>query len=153
VLHGFFLPTHPLAPPYVPQHVPIPFVRATLRLPIFPDSNADTVIFLVDTGADMTVVHPDDADRLLGTEDRWQIIRAHEVIQPGGAGAGSPHYRVPAILYLLHDDQQIDTFEFTVVIAEPTAANRGSESLLGRDILAHYTSRMDGVESITLDTR
>ncbi|MEX2225703.1 MAG: retropepsin-like aspartic protease [Dehalococcoidia bacterium] len=119
-------------------------------MPDLPGSSPIVVSFLVDTGADMTVLHPQDSERLITTADQWQWIRGRPTLSVGGAGHGMPHYSVDASIFLMHVDKSVSYHDFKLYIAEPHAGNQINESLLGRDVLRHYVTSFDGVEGLTL---
>jgi hypothetical protein len=149
VIRGFFSPTH-LGNPE-PAVTAVPLLDAFLYLPL-----TDTHIslqFLVDTGADMTVLHPRDSLRLIADEVAWDKLRAQPAETLGGAGAGLPYYLVPVVIGLEHEDGMIDSLPLTIGIGEPAPAIEGHESLLGRDVLAHYWLSFIQPESLVLEAR
>jgi len=116
----------------------VPYLSAFVRLRNF-DLLAE-VTFLVDTGADVTVLNPQDSSRLLPPGGR---ARLRDPIQFGGAGAGLDHYPEHADVYFRHDDGRVEQIAATVYIATPAEANRNLESLLGRDILGNFVMTFD----------
>jgi hypothetical protein len=110
---------------------PRPFVAARLVIPAH--QLAGNVDFLIDTGADSTVLAPRDALRL--GLDLSLLPQG-----PGSAGVGgtTPTVQVDAIITL---DQR--SFTTTLRILAPSsqrqmAALAWIPSLLGRDLLAHF---------------
>lgn len=98
------------------------------------------VDFLVDTGADATVLHPQDSLRLLLAEE----IQALPYPVPfGGAGAGVLHHPTMAILAFLDEDRGIRTVRLPIYVAEVSPSNVDLESLLGRDVLRHFPMYFD----------
>ena len=90
------------------------------------------VEFLVDTGAHRTCLHPRDAITL-GID-----LTKLEYTEPS-TGIGGAAYYSPQNAYLLffHGDLQVEQVE--VLVAQPTQANMGLPSLLGRDIINRWT--------------
>ena len=109
-----------------------------------------TLEFLVDTGADMTVLHPQDSLRMLTTAAHWNAVRAVRPTHFGGAGRGLPYYPMKAFLFLPCDDGSIDSNEFVLYIAEPVPELAATESLLGRDILGRYDLTFSQLASFSL---
>jgi hypothetical protein len=112
-------------------------VSAIVYLPAFGARAA--VTFLLDTGADVTVLHPQDSLRLLTAS---QIRGLSNPLSIGGAGAGQPHYPIEASLIFAHDDPRVTSVPRTIYIAEPSH-NVDVESLLGRDVLEEFIVYFD----------
>ena len=101
--------------------------------------------FLIDTGADATVLHPADAQRFLG-DDLQRIDFARDPYRAAGLGVGGGADRVArdATLTLRSVDDESYTVEMPILIARPTPAEPGDHgnwrlpSLLGRDFLLHF---------------
>jgi len=115
-----------------------PYLRVIVQLPAF--GTVADVPFLVDTGADVTVLNPQDGLRLLPAAV-WGSLT--DPIRMGGAGAGLNHYPQPANVSFRHDDGHLEQIVSTVYVATPHQANMGLESLLGRDILGHFVMTFD----------
>lgn len=109
--------------------------------------------FLVDTGADVSVLHAQDGLRLLTTDDQWAIVKSFHTEYFGGAGADRPYHGVPAVLFLSHEDGSAETREMVIWIAEPGGPNAAHESLFGRDLLSHYTLVFEQPDSLTLSVK
>ena len=93
------------------------------------------VHFLVDTGATVTSLSPNDGDNLL--------IPVAELANPArqqGIAGTRTYYREPAVILFL-DGVIRQRFDVELYIAPPDAAARYLPSLLGRDVL--NTVRMD----------
>lgn len=89
------------------------------------------VHFLVDTGADLTSLHPGDGDRLgcrfdlLGTPQNF-----------GGIGGNQDYYLEDGATIIFSGDGVMYTFQdITIGIAKPAPDNRNLPSLLGNDLL------------------
>ncbi len=110
-----------------------PFVEGYLRLPQF---NLTThITFLVDTGADVTCIHPRDS-RPAGVP--FDLLLRGIVSQ--GVGGRATYFLEPAVVEFVDGDaRKIHSFETDVNIAKP--GERPSDpintiySLLGRDII------------------
>ena len=93
------------------------------------------VLFLIDTGADITCLNPYDG-RLIGCP-------FDELVNPavfGGISGAHTYYIEPAIISLQEDDTAF-TFEAPLSIAKPHPVVDEAPSLLGRDVLNQV--RMD----------
>lgn len=110
------------------------------------------VTFLVDTGADTTVLHPEDTSRLF-TDAQWSKVRASEPMRIGGAGRSLPYYPHDAVIYFVSDGQFVEPVEFTIWVGEEDASISSIESLLGRDVLRHFTTTFAGLERLTMTRR
>ncbi len=88
-----------------------------------------SVRFLVDTGSDTTILHP-DAGSLIGCPFD-QLTRPVEFISAGGTHV---YHTEPAIIEF-YDDDMPQEFELDLYIGKPNPATDGLDSLLGRDIL------------------
>lgn len=103
------------------------------------------IAFLIDTGADATVLHPADAYRLLG-DDLHGIDFDHDPRRTPGLGVGGAVDRVVqnATLTLRSEDRQLHPIDMPILIARPIPAEPGEHgnwrlpSLLGRDFLRHF---------------
>lgn len=89
-----------------------------------------SVRFLVDTGSDATILHPDAGTRIGCPFDR--LIRPEEFI---GAGGTHVYYREPAFIAFHDDDSTPREFEIDLHIGKPHPVTNGLDSLLGRDVL------------------
>ena len=114
-------------------------VRVTLG------SHREEITFLIDTGADATVLHPADVHSILGN-DLHQIDFEHDPRRAVGLGVGGSVDRVvrDATLTLRSEDRRFYPIEMPILIARPTPAEPGDHgnwrlpSLLGRDFLRRF---------------
>jgi hypothetical protein len=155
VIRGRFSVLHPnIARRYNPDHPPVPLINVRLWVPELGELTEpfalNEVTLLVDTGADMTILHPQDSQRFWTTEDRFGTLRAHPTRRVGGAGRDAPHYLVDGVVIFEHEDGEMDLRPVTLYVAEPHRGNVELESLLGRDILQHYVTTFDHLDGITL---
>jgi hypothetical protein len=146
VIRGFFSPTQ--LGVVNPAYTAVPLVDAFLWLPLTDGSL--TLQFLVDTGADMTVLHPQDSLRLLRTNAQWSRIRRLGGVPLGGAGQNVLHYPVDASLVFEREDGEPERVDLTLHIAEPGPQNRQLESLLGRDVLRHFMTTFEGLKRLMM---
>jgi len=112
--------------PYLEAHVSFP--RLGLR---------GLVSFLVDTGADATVLMPPDSMKL-GVDFR-SLKNATTSVGIGGVSKG---YSERAAISFF-DHRYIYTYVLNVEVSAPTLDNRRFPSLLGRDILGQWRIIMD----------
>ena len=96
------------------------------------------VRFLVDTGSDTTVLHPDAAADLGCPFDL--LDNPAEFISAGGALL---YYMEPALLSFDDDNGGAWEFEIDISIAKPGPVTDGLDSLLGRDLLNRMSMEYD----------
>ncbi|MGH2632411.1 MAG: hypothetical protein ACRDG3_03285, partial [Tepidiformaceae bacterium] len=113
----------------------VPMLRAWVNLPRL--GVLSTVDFLVDTGADRTVPHPDDAAEL---KINHRLLGAHATLT-GVGGSGS--YAAEQALLVLGDGVGLWYLATVIYIATPNASNEGYPSLLGRDVLSRMRMTYD----------
>ena len=118
---------------------PLIAVRVTLS------DRSEEIAFLIDTGADATVLHPADAHSILGNELR-RIDFDHDPRRVPGLGVGGAVDRVvrDATLTLRSEDRRLHPIEMPILIARPIPSEPGDHgnwrlpSLLGRDFLRRF---------------
>lgn len=105
------------------------YVKGDLQ---FPRLGASGILdFLVDTGADRTILHPPGIQDLAIPVDLLTNRSATY-----GVGGASGLFVEPAILRFTDADlTTVYTYRLNIAIAEPNAVNRNFPSLLGRNIL------------------
>lgn len=123
-LHGY---------PTVWGRLDIPQWNVSYRLP-----------FLLDTGADVTTVHPRDAGPAGIPFDR---LRAG--ITVGGIGGQSTYYREPATLVFTDSTEHWNyRYHINVDIAKPEDVSGEIPSLLGRDIIDRWRMVYDRTDDV-----
>ena len=153
--HGFVHPTRSQGHAIVSGGAPL--IRVTVAL----NDRADDARFLIDTGADATVLHPTDAHSILGA-DLYTIDFDHDPHHTTGEGVGGTVDRVvrDATLTLQSEDGRLHSIEMPILIARPTPTEPGEHgnwrlpSLLGRDFLRHFRLELlcGGRRQLTLET-
>ena len=114
-----------------------PMVAGIARLPN--SSLERSIVFLVDTGAEVTMLHPFDAEQL-GLN--FAGLGCGQSI----AGIGGSAKVFDQQLRLLFPDADTGAwYEYhqTVLVAAPTEHNKSFPSLLGRDILRFWLTEYD----------
>ncbi len=100
-----------------------------------------SVRFLMDTGADATLVQPVDYEP---SGLRYRVFDGFPLAKSTRGFGGKIGARsVPAALYLRHEDGHYDRISLTVDVARPTEKSEGLPSVLGRDVLDLYELIMD----------
>ncbi len=124
-----------------------PTVRARLDIPRLDVSHS--VQFLLDTGADVTTIHPRDA---ISAGVPFGRLRASTTV--GGIGGQSTYYQEPATLVFTDDvERQAYSYHITADIAKPEDVSDEIPSLLGRDIIDRWRmvyDRTDGILEFTV---
>ena len=152
---GYVHPTSSLPHSIVSGGAPLIRIRVSL------DGRSKRIPFLIDTGTDATVLHPSDAQRILG--DRLQQIDfGRDARHFAGLGVGGAVDRVvrDATLTLRSEDRRFYPIEMPILIARPTPVEPGDHgnwrlpSLLGRDLLRRFRLELlcGDRRELTLDT-
>jgi len=133
-----------------PVGVATPYMVATLNIPRLHISSS--LPFLVDTGADATILHLRDALQIIGLRD---LSMLKETQQLKGIGGSAEYSIVPAEIVFCHDDNSLEGFQFDLRVAKPAkswwkprqrniqALQLRLPSLLGRDILSEFCLVID----------
>ena len=114
-----------------------PMVAGLARLP---NSRLErSILFLVDTGADLTILHPLDAE-LLGVN--FDGLGCGQSIA-GIGGSAKVYDQQLRLLFTDADTGAWYEYNLTVLVAAPTEHNKSFPSLLGRDILRFWLTEYD----------
>jgi len=108
-----------------------PYIEAFVWIPSLRIMGA--VSFLVDTGADSTVLMQLDAARL-----RVDFTRLKKTRINTGIGGNSTDWIVPATLLFSEPRVKMYGYDITLTIAQPKLELETCPSLLGRDILNNW---------------
>ena len=114
----------------------LPIIECTVFLPRFGLSGQ--VTFLLDTGSDTTILHPDAAADLDCPFDL--LDNPAEFISAGGVLL---YYTEPAVLSFNHVDGDTAEFAIDISIAKPDPITDSLDSLLGRDLLNQVRMEYD----------
>ena len=96
------------------------------------------VNFLVDTGAVITCLHPND---LLALGADLEAVKGLPTLTVSGVGGSPTVYRTPGYV-AFGDDNSVYAYEIQVSILDPEGAPPLA-SMLGRDILKHWRITID----------
>ena len=99
--------------------------------------------FLLDTGADVTLLMTDDASNLSVDFEQLQSSAA----LASGIGGDTALYQVEARL-IFTDQDNTYIYRTDLAMAEPSERNRGIPSLLGRDILSRWLLRYEAPRGV-----
>ena len=109
-----------------------PYIEGSLTLP--QQALQVDISFLVDTGADRTMIMPTDG-QVVGIDysqlSTWTEVR-------GIDGARTQTYEEPALLAFKEGSHLLHVYSINVLILRPTNRNLGIPSLLGRDIIDRW---------------
>ena len=112
-----------------------PYVEGRIIIPRLQISHR--VQFLVDTGADITCLHPSDA-REIGIP----FPRLRNRGRSRGVGGVSRNFREPAIV-AFKDGNLTRLYAIELRIAQPNESNQNLPSLLGRNIINNWRAEYD----------
>lgn len=90
------------------------------------------VDFLIDTGADRTVLHSCNTI-VLGID--FRRLRRSTLEEMSGVGGSDKYYREDALLIFIDEDGNLYRFSGQVYLAQKSNPNTSPPSLLGRDVL------------------
>ena len=107
-----------------------PFKRGQLAIPHL--GGKGHVTFLVDTGADSTCIHPEDAQRV-----GIPFERLFDAGVSTGIGGSSVYFREPAVMSFT-DEKVKRLYAVELLIGEPSESSNRLPSLLGRNILNQW---------------
>lgn len=104
-----------------------------------------SIHFLIDTGADVTVIHPTDAARVLrGDFFALDFLRDTHLVDASGVGGIAKRVVRDATLHVESTEGDPWQISLPILIAEPVprappdTGNWRLPSLLGRDFLRHF---------------
>ena len=103
------------------------YPRCRLHLPRF--KAVEEVDFLVDTGSDTTILHPEDGFKL-----RFPFDELSNPVEAISAGGQHTYYDEPAVVSLYDGDIRYD-YRISLYVGKPHPVTDGPDSLLGRDVL------------------
>ena len=119
-----------------------PYVRCRLVIPRL-RTEAD-VRFLIDTGSNITLLHPSDFRQ---AEIQSELLA--EQSGTGGIGGSTVTYPEPAALHFIDDDGITRyIYHLDIHIAQPDAYNNDFPSLIGMDILSCWYTECDPTNDI-----
>lgn len=113
-----------------------PYVKGELSLPRLGVSH--DIDFLLDTGADVTCLHPGDAQMLHIPFNR---LRGKKFFD--GVGGKSPPYFQERATLSFSDGASTRLYEINLNIAVQSESNKDLPSLLGRDVINHWYMHYD----------
>lgn len=137
-----------------PLRTPRPFVPFHVRMttPLAERDTKQEILFLVDTGADSTLIEPTDAYRLFG-EELFSIDfgRSYDTRVSVGVGGHARSVIEYAHLSTISDDGEYVGVILPILISEPVPrrpaesgfSNWDAPSLLGRDVLSFFEVHLD----------
>ena len=109
-----------------------PFIAGRLFIPRL-KLHSD-ISFLVDTGADRTVLLVDDASKMQIDYSRLKFGKQISV----GIGGSTRHYIEPAIVTFEEAGRRLHVYQIELAIAQYNGKLRRVPSLLGRDVLDRW---------------
>jgi hypothetical protein len=106
------------------------------------------VRFLVDTGADFTLIHPTSMT-ILGVQPK-KHFRDAGLNESHGIGGRTKLYLEPCNLTFAHQNGTMDQIALTLRFASPTRVNAHYPSLLGRDVLSYYRLTFEQASNLVM---
>lgn len=131
-IHGSYRQDYPAGPWH-------PFVQVAVALPRF--SVVRQVAMLVDSGADITTLQPQDSLLLLEESQFSELIEQHEV---QGIGGFTNFFQEDAAIGLILRDKRICWIPIVIDIAELDSPS-GLPSILGNDVMQYAVTQLDAV--------
>lgn len=123
-----------------------PFVRVAVALPRF--SVVRQVDMLVDSGADITTLQPQDSLLLLEEPQFSELVAQHEV---RGIGGFTNFFQEDAAIGLLLSDKHVCWIPILIDIAELNAPP-GLPSILGHDVMQYAMTQLDAINrTVTME--
>lgn len=120
------------------------------------DDRSEKIDLLIDTGAEVSVLYPEQAGNLLGVQYE-QIVRLHHTGREYIGGIEAPlhrAFRLPLEMSFYDEDGTPYRLDSSILVAEPRSpapddpdarpGNMNTPSLLGRDLLLHFDLHMSG---------
>ena len=131
----------PLGP--IPHPGLIANPRPMIRLEVMHSRERYATRFMIDTGADFTLVQPRDVRALLGPDIDRTTVPNHEIISLAGIGSNTVETVARTVGLRFYDTQGLPfRFSQTILFALPPSPGRPTPwnvpSLLGRDILRYF---------------
>jgi hypothetical protein len=131
--------------------------RPYIRIEIMFGRERILVPFMIDTGADFTIIQPRVASQVLQAKDRHAQASDPDIVHMFGIGKGTVPTRVRTVGLLLSDDDG-ERYWFTHPVLLVDSAGTATESthrtlpsLLGRDVLRRFDLNLSyNPPSITL---
>lgn len=100
------------------------------------------ISFLVDTGADRTIIMPDDGSRF-----NIDYSQLQGDVPSTGIGGISNNFEEHGIIVFSEPQKRIYVYSLTILLASAGPEHRRLPSLLGRDILSQWRMVMDESKS------
>lgn len=118
-----------------------PYLRCRLILPRLGVSS--TIVFLVDTGADLTYLHPRDG---LDAGLPFDLLQGRSTTR--GIGGTASYFPEPAVLVFTDEATRQDCgYRINVNVAKPDDVSDRIPSLLGRNIIRRWQMDYDPTHS------
>ena len=136
---------HPIGPK---PHPDLNLVsRPVLNLRIMYGQRRSRTRFMIDTGADLSIVSPTVTKELFGEEFEFNAVPSARRFAMAGAGPGTFDTVIQRVgLRMVDDAGEAYRFSQTILFAVPPTNPAGGmwrfPSLLGRDVLRHFELRL-----------